>query len=106
MDSKDETLLKRLYFDPKYSTTFSSRLKLQKYAKSHGSRLTKQQVSDWLYKQDVYTSHHPVLHQFSRLKVITQGLNDVWDADLMDMSKFARHNDGIHYVAIFIDIFS
>ena len=54
----------------------------------------------------MYTSHHPVLHQFSRLKVITRGLNDVWDADLMDMSKFARHNDGIHYVAIFIDIFS
>ena len=48
MDSKDETLLKKLYFDPKYSTAFSSRLILWKYVKSHGSRLTKQQVSDWL----------------------------------------------------------
>ena len=33
-------------------------------------------------------------------------MNDTWDVDLMDMTKFARYNNGVHYIAIFIDIFS
>ena len=28
------------------------------------------------------------------------------DVDLMDMSNLAEYNDGVHFVAIFIDIFS
>ena len=34
------------------------------------------------------------------------GLNDVWDVDLMDMSNLAKYNDGVHFIAIFIGIFS
>ena len=41
-----------------------------------------------------------------RRKVVTRGLNDVWDVDLMDMSNLAKYNDCVHFVAIFIDIFS
>ena len=62
MESKDETLLKQLYFNSKHYTAFGGVSKLWKYAKSHGSNLTKQQVVDWLSKQDVYTLHHPAIH--------------------------------------------
>ena len=51
------------------------------------------------------TSHHPIIHGFAR-RVFTRGLNDVWDVDLMDMSNLAKYNDGVHFVAILIDIFS
>ena len=37
---------------------------------------------------------------------MTLGIGDQWDADLMDMSKFAKHNDGYVHVLIVIDIFS
>ena len=54
----------------------------------------------------MYTSHQPIIHHFARQKVVTRGLNDVWDVDLMDMSNLAKYNDGVHFVAIFINIFS
>ena len=54
----------------------------------------------------MYTSHHPIIHCFARRRVVTRGLNDVWDIDLMDMSNLAKHKDGVHFIAIFIDIFS
>ena len=31
-------------------------------------------------------------------KVVTRGLNDVWDVDLMDMSNLAKYNDGVHFI--------
>ena len=54
----------------------------------------------------MYTSHHPIIHCFARRRVVTRGLNDVWDVELIDMSNLAKYNDGVHFIAIFIDIFS
>ena len=54
----------------------------------------------------MYTSHDPIIHCFARRRVVTRGLNDVWDVDLMGMSNLAKYNDGVHFIAIFIDIFS
>ena len=90
----------------KHSTAFSSANKLWQYIKLHGRNITRKQLYEWLSKQYVYTSHHPILHCFARRRVITRGLNDVWDVDLMDMSNLAEHNDGVTFIAIFIDIFS
>lgn len=106
MDSADEKYLHQLYYNPKHRTAFSSASKLWQYIRLHGRKITKKQLHEWLSKQDVYTSHHPIIHRFARQRVVTRGLNDVWDVDLMDMSNLAEHNDGIRFVAIFIDIFS
>ena len=106
MESVDEKYLRQLYYNPKHSTAFSSASKLWQYIKLHGRNITRKQLYEWLSKQDVYTSHHPILHCFARRRVITRGLNDVWDVDLMDMSNLAEHNDGVTFIAIFIDIFS
>ena len=106
MDSADEKYLRQLYYNPKHSTAFSSVSKLWQYVRLHGKNITKKQLYEWLSKQDVYTSHHPIIHHFARRRVVTRGLNDVWDVDLMDMSNLAKYNDGVHFIAIFIDIFS
>ena len=106
MDSADEKYFCQLYYNPKHSTAFSSASKLWQYIKLHGRNITRKQLYEWLSKQDVYTSHHPILHCFARRRVITRGLNDVWDVDLMDMSNSAKYNDGVTFIGIFIDIFS
>ena len=106
MDSADEKYLHQLYYNPKHSAAFSSASKLWQYVRLHGRNITKKQLYEWLSKQDVYTSHHPIIHCFARRRVVTRGLNDVWDVDLMDMSNLAKYNDGVHFIAIFIDIFS
>ena len=106
MESVDEKYLCQLYYNPKHSTAISSVSKLWQYIKLHGRNINRKQLYEWLSKQDVYTSHHPILHHFARRQVITRGLNDVWDVDLMDMSNLAKYNDGVTFIAIFIDIFS
>ena len=106
MDSADEKYLHQLYYNPKYRTAFSGASKLWRYIKLHGKNITKRQLYAWLTKQDVYTSHHPIIHRFARKRVVTRGINDVWDVDLMDMTNLAQYNDGITFIVIFIDIFS
>lgn len=34
------------------------------------------------------------------------GIDDQWSADLMDMTKFAKYNDGFMYVLVVIDVLS
>lgn len=35
-----------------------------------------------------------------------EGIDDQWDADLMDMTKFSIYNDGVKFILVVIDIFS
>ena len=37
---------------------------------------------------------------------MVEGIDDQWDADLMDMSYYAKQNDGYNYILMVIDIFS
>ena len=106
MESEDEAFLRQIYYNPKYATAFSGFNKLWLTVKSHGKNISRQQLQDWLASQDVYTSHHPIVYRFKRRRVITRGINDVWDADLADMSGLSEENDDVSYLLIVIDIFS
>ena len=48
----------------------------------------------------------PVKYKFPRQHVITQGLDDLWDVDLADVSNIGKYNDDIHFLLIVIDVFS
>lgn len=43
---------------------------------------------------------------YRRNKVVVDGIDDQWDADFMDMTKFEKENDGVQFVLLVIDIFS
>lgn len=43
---------------------------------------------------------------FKQNRVTTTGIDDQWNADLMDMTKFAKFNHGSSFVLEVIDIFS
>ena len=106
MDPKDEKYLHKLYYDPKSKAAFAGADKLWRSLRAAGRKITRRQLNDWLSQQDVHTSHHPIVRRFARKQVITRGIDDVWDADLMDMATLAQFNDGISFIGIFIDIFS
>jgi len=38
--------------------------------------------------------------------VITRGINDLWQADLVEMGAFSKSNDGYQYLLTVIDTFS
>jgi hypothetical protein len=50
--------------------------------------------------------HKPVIKHFRKRKVIVQGVDKIWAADLVDMQSFAEFNDGVRYLLCVIDIFS
>ena len=63
-------------------------------------------VSRWLMGQDAYTLHKPVRNRFRRRRTYAKGINDLFQADLVDMSAMARQNDGNRYLLTCIDVFS
>lgn len=50
--------------------------------------------------------HKPLTRKFKRAQVITNGIDDVWGADLVEMQPFADENDGYRYLLTVIDCFS
>ena len=56
--------------------------------------------------EDAYTLHKPVRKTFRRRRTYSKGINDLFQADLADMSALARQNDGNRYLLTCIDVFS
>ncbi|CAF0736034.1 unnamed protein product [Brachionus calyciflorus] len=66
----------------------------------------KNQFNDWLLEQEPYTLHRPLRKKFVREKVISIGNNDLWQADLVDVSNIAKENKGYKFLLTVIDVFS
>lgn len=59
------------------------------------------------YKQQVVEEvHKPARRNFKRRKVVVKGLNDLLQADLVEMQPFAKLNKGYRYILIVINVFS
>ena len=43
---------------------------------------------------------------FEKRKVITRGIDQIWAADLVDMSSYSKQNKGYKYILAVIDVFS
>lgn len=50
--------------------------------------------------------HKPVIKRFKTRKVITKGIDDIWEADLLVMSQYSKQNQGFKYILNVIDCFS
>ena len=65
------------------------------------------------YSQDEIQNRETVLCGYwclyylnERQKVISNGIDKIWAADLVEMQKFSRWNKGIKYLLMVIDVFS
>jgi hypothetical protein len=102
-----DQFLESIYFDPLHEGSYSGIVKVWNAVKEDNPHnLTYQNVRDWLERQESYKRHIRVRERFPRQKIIMHKVDQQWDADLMDMSKFYYKNNRIKYLAIFIDIFS
>ena len=50
--------------------------------------------------------HKPITRNFQKRSVISNGIDDIWAADLVEMQKFSKWNKGIKYLLMVIDVFS
>ena len=87
-DSLD--FLSDYYFDTKRPVAFTSPLALYREARKRYTSLTFRQVKTWLQSKDTYILHKPVQYNFPKNRVMVIGIDDQWQADLVDMSSLAR----------------
>lgn len=58
-------------------------------------------------RADVVTElHKPARRNFKRRRVIVKGIDDLWQADLVDMKPYSRFNAGNKYLLVVIDVLS
>ena len=50
--------------------------------------------------------HKPVRRRFDKRSVFAKQVDDIWDADMVDMSPFSRSNKGYKYLLTVIDVYS
>ena len=50
--------------------------------------------------------HKPVKRKFNKRRVLVNGIDKIWAADLADMKAFKKYNDGYTFLLLVIDTFS
>jgi len=82
---------------PKAKSAAKARPKGRSVASSSRSELDKIEAKEL---------HKRVVRKFQRRPVIVNGVDDVWAADLVDMSEFAKANKGNKWILTVIDVLS
>ena len=102
-------VLQNLYFSPSAAGgLFSSTDTLFKMAKRQYPYLniTKQQISDFLMTKPSYTQNRQRRLRYRTEKIIVGGMNELHQADLIDMHQYSNFNDGIKFLLLVVDVFS
>ena len=68
----------------------------------------KKEMNDDWYSDSLLAAelHKPVKRNFPNRRVLSNGINEIWAADLVEMGKFSKWNKGIKYLLMVIDVFS
>lgn len=98
---KQKNILRKTYYNASNPASFGG---VQRLAEK--TNLNPEQVQEWLSQQWTYSLHKPVKKKFQRRKYVSRGLNQQWQADLVEMQQYSRENQGYRYILTVIDIFS
>jgi transposase InsO family protein len=98
--------LEQIYWDVSHPGSLSGLENFYRVLKEKKIKINRQQVKEWLASQEAYTMHRRMLKKFPRNKVITRGIDDLWQIDLADMQNISKYNDNFRYLVTCIDVFS
>ena len=102
-----DNYLAKLYYSSNKPANFSSSQKLYDVVKAQGRYpITQKYIKNWLKSQETYTLNRSSQKPKPQNRVIVQGKDSQWDADLGDMQSLAKYNGGIKFILLVIDIFS
>ena len=96
-----ENFLKKVYYDPRHPRRLwgcGGCLPCGRKRRCQRQSETNQGVT--------YTLHRPVRRRFKRNRVVVLGIDEQWQADLVDVSSLALHNGGPKCLLTCIDVFS
>jgi len=93
----------KLYYNPSHYASYSAVDNLTCAVKPNFSR---GEVIRWLESQDVYTLHRPLRKKFPRLHYNITNIDNVWEADLIELRNLKSYNDDYSYLLVIIDLLS
>ena len=99
--NKQETKISQIFYTPTRAGSFGGLNALKRVSKAKTSA-----IKNWLIHQDAYTLHKPVRYKFPRRRVIVSGIDQQWQADLIDVQRLKKENDNHAYLLTIIDVFS
>ena len=102
----NEYKLEEIYYNPKDPGSYGGVERLYRRAASDKVPLSREAIKHFLSQQRAYSLHKPVRKQFVRNKTFVGGIDKQWQADLADMQRISKHNDGVKYLLTVIDVFS
>ena len=70
------------------------------------SGMKQKEVKEFLDTVDTYTLHKPIRKKFQTRRVYVKGIDDQFQADLVEMREFSDENNGYNYLLTVIDCFS
>ena len=103
-----EQYLRSLYYDLDSPTSYTSLSNLWRKIKKDkkDKEINKDDLKKWLEEQYTYSLHKPYKRPSVYRKTITPGIDDLWQADLVEMREFADFNSGYNYLLCVIDCYS
>ena len=63
-------------------------------------------LSDGWTQNLAYELDRPIQRKFKKRCVVSNGIDEIWAADLVEMGKFSKWNKGIKYLVMVIDVLS
>ena len=99
--------LHRKYHDLKFDGSFTGPQKFYRAIKRDGKyNIDLKTIAEFLQSQETYSVHKGVIHNFKRRPVVTAGINDLVESDLVYMQDYKKYNKQYAYLILFIDDFS
>src|SRR6266853_6926334 len=90
-----------IYYDAGNVASYGGAARLQKAAKTN-----RKKTQEWLRNERTYTIHKPARLRYNTRPYKTAGIDQQWQADLVEMIPYEKVNNGYRYLLTVIDLFS
>ena len=103
-----ENYLKQIWYDPRHPASFAGPSKVHQVVKKEGKyKIGLNRIKKFLQNQDAYSLQKKVRRRgFKRRRVIVQGIDYQWEADLADVQNLSKDNEGVKFLLVIVDVFS
>ena len=95
--------LRPVFYDAKHPGSYGG---VDSTFRANKKKAKRAKIQQWLSTQDAYTLHKMAVRKFRRRRVIVGSIDQQFQADLVDVSKLAKYNDGYKYLLTCIDVLS
>lgn len=103
-----EEYLKNIWYNPRHPGSFAGPSKLYQVVKREGKYdIGLGKIKKFLQNQDAYSLQKKVKRRgMRRRRVVVQGIDYQWEADLADVQNLAEYNDNVKFLLVIVDVFS